>query len=304
MKVGAHPRQRLRSADPRLGSHRSDADRREARLAVPHATGSCRRRAPSPSCASCRRRRTCPASGSSPPATASSIPSPATSRRPAAPRIAASRSSWCRRIAPKAIGKAKLAERRAEEAQVTWRPRPTPRPRAALVPIVRRALSGRLRRLPARRHAAASRRCARRSAHRHHPRRHLRSAAPPRRRRHGARVRGAPRAPRAALRHQDHAPDVRRRSRRAGALSPRGDRRRRPSPARTSAQVFDVNATRDGQPYLVYELIDGEDLGTLLEREGALPIARATHIARQVASGLLRRARPPASCIAISSPRT
>ena len=27
------------------------------------------------------------------------------------------------------------------------------------------------------------------------------------------------------------------------------------------AQVFDVNATREGQPYLVYELIDGEDRG-------------------------------------------
>ena len=53
------------------------------------------------------------------------------------------------------------------------------------------------------------------------------------------------------------------------------------------AQVFDVNATRDGQPYLVYELIDGEDLGTLLDRDGALSIARATRIARQVASGLL-----------------
>ncbi|MGZ3405328.1 MAG: serine/threonine-protein kinase [Polyangia bacterium] len=52
------------------------------------------------------------------------------------------------------------------------------------------------------------------------------------------------------------------------------------------AQVFDVNATRDGQPYLVYELLEGEDLGALLEREGALSIARATHIARQVASGL------------------
>ena len=52
------------------------------------------------------------------------------------------------------------------------------------------------------------------------------------------------------------------------------------------AQVFDVNATRDGQPYLVYEYIDGEDLGTLLEREGTLSIARAAHIARQVANGL------------------
>ncbi len=52
------------------------------------------------------------------------------------------------------------------------------------------------------------------------------------------------------------------------------------------AQVFDVNATRDGQPYMVYEYIDGEDFGTLLEREGALSIARSIRIARQVASGL------------------
>jgi serine/threonine-protein kinase len=52
------------------------------------------------------------------------------------------------------------------------------------------------------------------------------------------------------------------------------------------AQVFDVNATRDGQPYLVYEYIDGEDLGTLLDREGSLSIARAAHIARQVANGM------------------
>jgi serine/threonine-protein kinase len=52
------------------------------------------------------------------------------------------------------------------------------------------------------------------------------------------------------------------------------------------AQIVDVNATREGQPYLVYELLEGEDLGTLLEREGVLPIARATRIARQVAQGL------------------
>jgi serine/threonine-protein kinase len=52
------------------------------------------------------------------------------------------------------------------------------------------------------------------------------------------------------------------------------------------AQIVDVNATREGQPYLVYELLEGEDLGTLLDREGALPIARATRIARQVAQGL------------------
>jgi serine/threonine-protein kinase len=52
------------------------------------------------------------------------------------------------------------------------------------------------------------------------------------------------------------------------------------------AEVVDVNATKEGQPYLVTELLEGEDLGTVLERESALPIARATRIARQVARGL------------------
>jgi serine/threonine protein kinase len=52
------------------------------------------------------------------------------------------------------------------------------------------------------------------------------------------------------------------------------------------AQVVDINATRDGQPYLVYELLEGEDLGSLLEREGTLPIGRAARLARQLTQGL------------------
>ena len=52
------------------------------------------------------------------------------------------------------------------------------------------------------------------------------------------------------------------------------------------AQVVDVNATRDGRPYLIYELLEGEDLGARLEREGTLSIAEAAHLARQVAGGL------------------
>jgi hypothetical protein len=52
------------------------------------------------------------------------------------------------------------------------------------------------------------------------------------------------------------------------------------------AEIVDVNATREGQPYLVYELLEGEDLGSLLERDGTLTIGRATRIARQVARGL------------------
>jgi serine/threonine-protein kinase len=52
------------------------------------------------------------------------------------------------------------------------------------------------------------------------------------------------------------------------------------------AEVVDVNATRDGRPYLVYELLEGEDLGALLERDGTLSLTRAARLARQVASGL------------------
>src|SRR6476620_1260580 len=52
------------------------------------------------------------------------------------------------------------------------------------------------------------------------------------------------------------------------------------------AQVVDVNATRDGQPFIVSELLDGEDLSALLKRDGVLPVGRAVHIARQVARGL------------------
>lgn len=52
------------------------------------------------------------------------------------------------------------------------------------------------------------------------------------------------------------------------------------------AQVVDVHATRDGCPYLVGELLEGEQLGAVLKREGRLDIPRAVAIARQVCKGL------------------
>jgi serine/threonine-protein kinase len=52
------------------------------------------------------------------------------------------------------------------------------------------------------------------------------------------------------------------------------------------AAVLDVNATRDGQPFLVYELLEGKDLESVIETEGRLPVARAVKIARQVAQAL------------------
>ena len=50
--------------------------------------------------------------------------------------------------------------------------------------------------------------------------------------------------------------------------------------------VYDVGETADGRPYLVAELLGGEDLSGRLEREGTLSVASAVHIAGQVARAL------------------
>jgi eukaryotic-like serine/threonine-protein kinase len=51
--------------------------------------------------------------------------------------------------------------------------------------------------------------------------------------------------------------------------------------------VFDAGI-EDGRPYLVMELLRGEDLGTRLRRLGRVPVADALHIAAQVLRGLSR----------------
>jgi len=50
--------------------------------------------------------------------------------------------------------------------------------------------------------------------------------------------------------------------------------------------VFGFGATPAGQPYLVMEILDGEDLQTRLERVGALPLPTVVQIVNQVASAL------------------
>jgi len=50
--------------------------------------------------------------------------------------------------------------------------------------------------------------------------------------------------------------------------------------------VFDVNRAPDGRPYIVQELLEGEELGKLLERSGRLPVAAAVAIVRQVCRAL------------------
>lgn len=50
--------------------------------------------------------------------------------------------------------------------------------------------------------------------------------------------------------------------------------------------VIDWNVTESGLPYLVMELLQGEDLSQLLRREGALPLTLAIHLFAQVAAAL------------------
>jgi serine/threonine protein kinase len=50
--------------------------------------------------------------------------------------------------------------------------------------------------------------------------------------------------------------------------------------------VYDVNTSADGRPYIVAELLQGEDLGSYLERVGKLPVAEAVRLVRQVCRAL------------------
>ena len=51
-------------------------------------------------------------------------------------------------------------------------------------------------------------------------------------------------------------------------------------------EVVDVIRTREGQPCLVAELLEGEDLASVLERMGKVPISSAITVCRQVCRGL------------------
>ncbi|MGD8276370.1 MAG: serine/threonine-protein kinase [Gemmatimonadota bacterium] len=50
--------------------------------------------------------------------------------------------------------------------------------------------------------------------------------------------------------------------------------------------LYDYGETEDGSPFLALELIDGESLKEIIDREGALPVPRALAIARQIAAAL------------------
>ncbi|MFW6089825.1 MAG: serine/threonine-protein kinase [Gemmatimonadota bacterium] len=51
-------------------------------------------------------------------------------------------------------------------------------------------------------------------------------------------------------------------------------------------EVSDMGQLPNGAPYIVMELLEGQDLGAVIDGEGALPIARVVHIGRQACEGL------------------
>lgn len=53
-----------------------------------------------------------------------------------------------------------------------------------------------------------------------------------------------------------------------------------------AVRVEDMDTMEDGRPFIVMELVEGESLRTIIEREGPLPPARALEITRQIASAL------------------
>ena len=55
-----------------------------------------------------------------------------------------------------------------------------------------------------------------------------------------------------------------------------------------AVQIFDHGVTADGQPYIVMELLEGEDLRTRLLRERKLSLATTVNLVTQVARGLSR----------------
>jgi serine/threonine protein kinase len=53
-----------------------------------------------------------------------------------------------------------------------------------------------------------------------------------------------------------------------------------------AVRVDDLDTTEDGRPFIVMELVQGRNLREVIRAEGALPVARAALIGRQVASAL------------------
>ncbi len=53
-----------------------------------------------------------------------------------------------------------------------------------------------------------------------------------------------------------------------------------------AVRVDDIDTTEDGRPFMIMELVEGQNLRSVIEQEGPLPTPRALEITRQVASAL------------------
>src|SRR3954454_9881751 len=51
-------------------------------------------------------------------------------------------------------------------------------------------------------------------------------------------------------------------------------------------QVIDFDQHQDGRPYLVMELLDGQDLAAIIEQDGPLPLSRVVTVIGQIAAAL------------------
>src|SRR5215212_5744228 len=51
-------------------------------------------------------------------------------------------------------------------------------------------------------------------------------------------------------------------------------------------RVFDVGQTANGDPFIVMELLEGESLSTIIDREGRLPATRAVQLLLPIADAL------------------
>src|SRR5436309_12071161 len=52
------------------------------------------------------------------------------------------------------------------------------------------------------------------------------------------------------------------------------------------AQIYDFGETSDGMLYLAMEFVEGQTLGSIIDREGALPALRAAQLTKQIADAL------------------
>src|ERR1019366_9287577 len=74
--------------------------------------------------------------------------------------------------------------------------------------------------------------------------------------------------------------------------------------------ILDFGSSADGQPYLVMEFLEGEDLDRRIHRSGAMPLPSAIRISRQVAAavsavhakGIVHRDLKPANIFLVQVP--